>query len=137
MAASHRLEQLAALLRRHAVQQRLHLAHLLGHHLHQLVEALGWVGAEHLPPAVHEPLEVRLHARELVPHHVVHVPQHLAQGRHLSGADLLDALLHIASHVLHHLLAQQVHQLLKLALGLWVDEVVPLKLSDGPAQARR
>ena len=131
----HRLEQLAALLGRHAVEERLHLAHLAGEHLHELVEGAGRVVAEHRAPLVHEAVEVRLEAVELVAHHLVEVAQHLPHRGHLLGVHVLDLLAHLRGDGAEHLLPELVHELLELALRLGVDEVEVLQVAEGARRA--
>ncbi|CAI8046942.1 hypothetical protein GBAR_LOCUS25957 [Geodia barretti] len=122
---------------RHALQHRLHLRQLLLQHLHQLVEALRRVVAEHLAPFVHESVEVRLAALQPVPHHLVDVPHHLPCGFHVLGRHVLDLLLHLLAHVLRHLALQHIQQFLELLLRLRIHEVVLHELLELTPHALR
>ena len=86
-------------------------------------------------PLVHEALEVGLQTGELVPHHLVEVAQHLAHLGHLLGVHVLYLLPHLGSDGAEHLLAELVHELLELPLGLGVDEVEILELAQSARRA--
>ena len=119
---------------RHGVEQRVHLRHLPAHVFQQLLQVLRRVLPEHAPVLVHELLEVGLPARF---QHVVQVPQHLAHGGHVAGSHVLQVLAHVLHHVIGHLAAKLVHQLLELARRLRVHELVVVELPDRAAQALR
>ena len=131
----HRLEQFAPLLRGHAVKEGLHLPHLTGEHLHEFVELRGGSSPNMAPPLVHEAFEIGLQTSQLLPHHPVEVAQHLAGLGHLLRVHVLHLLPHLRGDGAEHLLAKLVHQLLKLPLGLGVDEVEILEFAQGACRA--
>ena len=126
--ARHHLLELAALLGRHALHERLHARRLPRDLVEQLVEALDV--REVLPPLLLERVEVGLVAFRALAQHAVDVAQHLAHPLHVVGAHAVERLLHPLHERLHHLLLQRLHQLLELPLGVLVGEVVVLELLD-------
>src|SRR5439155_1658878 len=126
--ARHHLLELAALLGRHALHERLHARRLPRDLVEQLVEALD--AREVLPPLLLERVEVGLVAFRALAQHAVDVAQHLAHPLHVVGAHAVERLLHPLHERLHHLLLQRLHQLLELPLGVLVGEVVVLELLD-------
>jgi len=76
------------LLRRHRVEQRLHLRHRLRHLLEQLVEVAG-VPGEEVAVALHEPREVGLFAARSLIEHLVELVQHVLHALHVLGRHVL------------------------------------------------
>ncbi len=126
--ARHHLLELATLLGRHALHERLHARCLPRDLVEQLVEALD--AREVLPPLLLEGVEVGLVALRALAHHAVDVAEHLAHPLHVVGAHAVERLLHPLHERLHHLLLQRLHQLLELPLRVLVREVVVLELLD-------
>jgi hypothetical protein len=81
--ARHHLLELAALSRRHAIEERLHLPGLTPELLEQLIEALD--AGEVLTPLLLERVEVGLVALGALPQHLVEVTHHLAHPLGPSG----------------------------------------------------
>ena len=118
-----------------ALQERLELRGLPRQLVEELVEALD--AREHLAPAVHEALDVGLAARGLLSEEPVEVAHHVPETVRPLGAETLEALLELAEQALRHLLAEPEHQLLELAPGLGIDELVVLEPAHGAAQVLR
>jgi hypothetical protein len=129
------LFELAALLRREALEQRLHLGRLARDLLEELVQALN--AGEHLAPAVHESLDVGLPAGGLLSEHAIQITEHLPKPVRSLGPHPLETLLQLSEQALRHLLAEPEHQLLELLPGLGIDELVVLETADGAAKILR
>ena len=125
---AHHLVELLALLGREALHERLHGRHLPADLLDELIEALDT--GEAIAPLLLERLEVGLFAVGPLRQHAVQVLEHLAQALHVLGTHVAERLLHPLHEGLEHLLAQGIHQLLELSLGLRIDEVVLLEIPD-------
>src|SRR5262249_42529299 len=125
---AHHLVELLALLGRQALHERLHGRHLPADLLDELIEAVH--PREAIAPLLLERLEVGLFAVGPLRQHAVQVLEHLAQALHVLGTHVAERLLHPLHEGLEHLLAQGIHQLLELSLGLRVDEVVFLEIPD-------
>src|SRR5262249_29626802 len=95
------LFQLAALLGRQAFHDRLHLRRLPRDLLQELVETLD--AREHLSPAIHEALDVRLATRRLLTEQAVQITEHLPEAVLPLRSHALEPLLHLAEQALGHL----------------------------------
>ncbi len=131
----HHVLELAALAGRHAREQRLHLAGLLGDLLHELVEVLG--AREVVAPLLLEGVEVRLAPLRAVLEHAVEVAHHLPHPLEVLGAHVAERLLHVGEERLQHLLLQALHQLPEQAVRVGVHELVVLQALDARGRGLR
>ncbi|GBD13700.1 hypothetical protein HRbin24_01736 [bacterium HR24] len=126
--------ELAAHLRRQAVQQALHGRHLLLHLLDELVQGLGRVGAQEVAVLLQERLVIGLAAGHLLGQHPVQVADHVLQPLELLGRQAGDVVVQVLEEGVQHGLAQHLHELLELGGGLGVHELVFLQALDAAAQ---
>ena len=90
-------------------------------------------GAEEVPPAVHELLEVRVLAAGPGLQHLVELLHHLPHLGDVLRRHLAQRLLHALERLLQHLLLQHRQQFLELLPRLRVHEVVVLEPLIAPA----